>query len=603
MKYAVDDDFVDRLRSECDIVNVISEYVTLKKKGKNYWGCCPFHSEKTPSFSVTPDKGFFYCFGCQAGGNIFNFLMRVENVGFFDAVKILARKLNIPLPEQEKSASERQREQELDGLYAANAMARDFFSACLNKTNYGQPAREYLASRGISAGVIDNFKIGFAPPTWDKLVQASTRRKINAEFLLKAGLIAPRQNGDGYYDRFRGRIMFPINDSRGRVIGFGGRVLDASQPKYLNSPETAIFNKRHVLFGFDVAYKFIKETGQAIVVEGYMDLIAAHTAGVKNAVASLGTSFTREHARLLLRSAQEIVFAYDSDDAGKNAVLRAQTIVQPFGAKVKVLSVPDGKDPDEFIRKRGAAAFKTLVDEANNFLDYQIKTALANVDYHSLEGKVSVVGQVIPAIALLDNAVAVNGYITQLSQTLTIDEGAIRSELRKYLHQQTKKDKYVKSGENGKGLKSLADAHPTAVTVAERQIIRLMCDDQALVPYVAAQITPEDLQIHARQEIIKSIFDAYNTGKQIEPAALSVALSVEASTELSHIMLIDTQFQDVVQTVDDCIKTIRLARLSEQYEQHRLRADELERMGDSGFLQELAQSQRIQHEIKKIHQS
>jgi DNA primase len=603
MKYAVNDDFVDRLRSECDIVNIISEYVTLKKKGKNYWGCCPFHSEKTPSFSVTPDKGFFYCFGCQAGGNIFNFIMRVENVGFFDAVKLLARKLNIPLPEKEKSVSDRLQEQELAGLYAANEFARDFFSACLKKTNYGQAAREYLTSRGISAEAIDHFKIGFAPPAWDKLVQASLRHKLNPDFLVKAGLIAPRQNSDGYYDRFRGRIMFPICNGRGLVVGFGGRVLDASQPKYLNSPESAIFNKRHVLYGFDMAYKFIKETGQAIIVEGYMDLIAAHTAGVKNAVASLGTAFTLEQARLLMRSAQEIILAYDSDSAGQNAVLRAQSIVQPFGARVKVLSIPDGKDPDEFIRKRGANAFKTLIGQADNFIDYQIRTALASVDYHSLEGKVSVVTQIIPALALLDNAVAVNGYITKIAQRLAIDENAIRAELNKYLHRSSQKDKNVKNGENAKGSKLSANAHITAAMVAERQIIRLMCDDQSLIPYLAAQITPQDLQIPACQEIIKSIFDAYNTGKPVEPAALSVGFSTDANNELSHIMLIDSQCQDVVQTVDDCIKTIRLARLNELYEQHRLRADELERMGDSGFLQELAQSQRIKHEINKIHQS
>jgi len=601
MKYLIDDDFIDRLRSECDIVSVISEYVTLNKKGRNYWGYCPFHSEKTPSFSVTPDKGFFYCFGCQAGGNVFNFLMRIENVGFFDAVKLLARKLNIALPEQEKSASERRREKEIANLYAVNAMARDFFHQCLTKSQDGQPALSYLASRGIGVEVINKLKLGFAPLAWDKLVQYGARQGISAELLVKAGLTVPRQGG-GYYDRFRGRIMFPIHDARGRVIGFGGRVLDASQPKYLNSPETVIFNKRHVLFGLDVAYKFIKESGQAIIVEGYMDLIAVHSAGIQNAVASLGTAFTAEQAKLL-RGVQEVILAYDSDAAGQNAVIRAQAILKPYGVKVKVLSVPDGKDPDEFIRKHGAAAFKALLANAVPFLDYQVKTVLASVDYHSLEGKAAVVAKLIPHLAETDNAVVVNGYITHLAQVLAIDESAIRSELKKYLQRERKKDKNVKLGETGKGVRSLPVLPTPAETAAERALIRLMCDDQSLIPYVATKITPQDFTISARQEIIKSLFDAYNTEKPLMPAVLADTLSSDASAELSHIIMTDMPCQDIVQTVDDCIKTIRLARLNKLYEQHRLRADELERMGDSSFLQELAQSQRIKDEINKLRQS
>ena len=248
MKDAVYDDFIERLRSESDIVSVISEYVPLSKKGRNYWGCCPFHQEKTPSFSVTPDKGFFYCFGCQAGGNVFNFLMKVENIPFMDAVKVLARKMNIPVPEKSKSEEERRREQEIAQLYKANQLAKDFFHASLTKAAYGEEARNYLASRQITPEVINQFHLGFAPPFWDKLIRSLAERNLSSDLLIKAGLAIIREQG-GSYDRFRNRIMYPIIDLHGQVVGFGGRVLDQTQPKYLNSPETPIFNKRAVLYG------------------------------------------------------------------------------------------------------------------------------------------------------------------------------------------------------------------------------------------------------------------------------------------------------------------------------------------------------------------
>ena len=602
MKDAVFDDFIDRLRSESDIVSIVSDYVSLKKKGKNYWGCCPFHSEKTPSFSVTPDKGFFYCFGCQAGGNVFNFLMRVENITFFEAVKLLARKLNIPIPEKEKSPREQAREQELARIYQVNELARDFFHACLTKTKFGQPAREYLASRGISTEWIDFFKLGFAPPLWDKLSLTFSTRGIALDILLKSGLCAARTAGDGVYDRFRNRIMFPINDIRGRVIGFGGRVLDDTQPKYLNSPETQVFNKRYVLYGFDNACKYIRDTGQVIIVEGYMDAISLYKHGIRNVVASLGTAFTSEQARNLLKLNAELLFSYDSDAAGQNATLRALSTVHSLGAKVKVVSVPDGKDPDEFVSKHGSQAFTELIALAQPLLDYQLDQALKSDDYSTVQGKIAVVGKLAPILAEADNAVAVNAHITRLSQTLAVDESALRTEITKYIVQ-AKKDKNVNNGKTI-NIALLYKQPAPAVVQAERQLIRLMCDDLSLVPYIHSKISPQEIQGALQQEIINFIFNAYNMEKNITPAQLNTLvnnLPEKAGSEFSHIMLMEIQYDDMVRFVDDCIKTIRLAHLTVLYEQHRLMADELERMGDSNFLQELAESQRIKHEIRKLH--
>lgn len=602
MKGSPYEDFVDRVRAGSDIVNVVSEYVPMKKRGRNFWGCCPFHHEKTPSFSVNPDKGFFYCFGCQAGGNVFNFLMRLENLSFMEAVRLLAQKLNIPLPEKEKSEQEQIREREMAKLYRVNEMARDFFHNCLTKTSYGREATSYLFSRGLTDAVISAFKIGFAPPSWDKLSTAFGERGFDAETLATAGLVTERPSGDGVYDRFRNRIMFPIADSRGRVVGFGGRVMDDSQPKYLNSPETTIFNKRQILFGFDKAYKHIRDTGQAIVVEGYMDAITAHSAGIQNVVASLGTAFTTEQARLLLRYAEEILFAYDSDAAGQNATLRALETVRNLGASIKVVTIPDGKDPDDFIRKHGPDAFRQLVTAAPALLDYQILQALKSTDYSRLEGKVAVVAKVIPALAAADNAVEVDGHIIRLSQSLDIDENAIRSEFNKYIAVH-KKDKNVKMGKtvyNNTTTLAVSRGPATKNAAAERNLIRLMCEDHALIPYVEVQVAAEDFADNFRQEIVKSLFDAYNNGSNLAPDAIANTLGSGANTELSHIMLIEMQHDDVTRLVDDYIKTIRMTRLQNLFEYHRLRADELARMGDSRFQDELAESKRINDEIKKL---
>ena len=600
MKDAVFDDFIDRLRSQSDIVSVISEYVPLKKRGKNYWGCCPFHHEKTPSFSVTPDKGFFYCFGCQTGGNVFNFLMKLENLTFMEAVKKLAAKMNVPVPEKEKSEHERQVEREMAGLLKANATASDFFHSCLTKTSYGKEAREYLRGRGIDDETIATFRLGFAPKAWDKLTVALTGRGFTAETLAKAGLAVARTGGDGVYDRFRDRIMFPIADARGRVIGFGGRVMDGSQPKYLNTSETPVFNKRYVLYGFDLAYQAIKQAGRAIVVEGYMDLIALHAGGIKNAVASLGTSFTLEQARQLARNASEIYFAYDSDAAGQNATLRALATVRALGLSVRVIALPDGKDPDEFIRKHGADAFRTLMDQAPALLAYQVSQALQAHDYSGASGKMGVLAQAIPALAEAPDLAEVNEHIRMLSQTLGIHEEDIRREIRKV----QQKDKAANRGQNSSNAFNLSQKLAPKTVAAERQLIRLMLEDGSIIPYVQAELNGEDIQGGERKTIINSLFTAYNMGKSPAADSLAISLPESAATELSNIMVMEIQLSDISRVVDDCIRIIRVARLEPLIMVHSQRAEEFLRLGDeSNYRQELAESQRIKDEISKLHHS
>ena len=425
------DDFVEQVRSSSDILSVISSYVHLKKRGNRYWGCCPFHNEKTPSFSVVPQQGFFYCFGCHAGGNLFKFISLIENISYYEAIKLQAQRLNIPIPTTKKSADELKQEQQKDSLFKIHELAGSFFHNCLTRTSLGEAGRAYFSSRQINSDIITKFKLGFAPNLWDKLFTSFTKRGITKELLAKAGLITIKDSGK-VYDRFRNRIIIPIMNEHGQICGFGGRIINPNDsPKYLNSPETLIFNKRHLLFGLDHAQKSIKENNFSIVVEGYMDAISLHAAGIDWAVASMGTAFAQEQAKLLARAADEVVFSYDSDAAGQRATVRAVSIAKEAGLKVRVLIVPDGKDPDEFVRKHGKDAYLRLIETAVSGIEFQMQYVISQNNVSNLAGKVEAVSNILPFLLECKNEIEVAQHIKTLAQRLTIDEGLIMSEYRK----------------------------------------------------------------------------------------------------------------------------------------------------------------------------
>ena len=356
------DAFVAQVRERSDILGVVASYVPLKRKGGRYWGCCPFHSEKTPSFSVVPDEGFFYCFGCHAGGNVFKFISMIENVSYFDAIRMQAEKLGIEMPEREKSEKELARERKLDDLRKLAEMAQRFFHNCLVQTRYGEAGLRYFAGRGVGEAVIEEFGLGFAPDAPGKLHDAFLKRGVSEKLLLECGLVVERQGG--VYDKFRNRVMIPIADDRGRVVGFGGRVLGDGKPKYLNSPESSVFNKRMHLYALNYARSSRK--GYLILCEGYMDVITMHQAGFTNACASLGTALTAEQAGLVRRFAGEVRLLYDSDGAGIGAALRAIPILKEAGIASRVVSLRPHKDPDEFLRAEGAEKFEERLDAAEN---------------------------------------------------------------------------------------------------------------------------------------------------------------------------------------------------------------------------------------------
>ena len=426
-----DNELIAQIKDANDIVSVVSEHVALKKKGQNYWGCCPFHNEKTASFSVSPEKGFYYCFGCRASGNSIKFLMEIEHLTFPEALEKLANRANIALPEQELSPQQRARELHRKKLYEANELAASFFHNCLTQTSLGKVGLEYLKKRGLTKETIDNFRLGFAPEGWDRLYKAFRERGIEDSVLLELNLA--RKNSEGRaYDFFRNRVMFPIMDGKGRVVGFGGRVMDDSSPKYLNSPESPIFDKGKLLFAFDKAYKRIRETKQAILVEGYMDVISAHNKGITNVVASLGTAYTNDHGHLLMRQADEIVLAYDMDGAGQQAAKRAIELLQNTDFKVRVLAMPDGKDPDDYVRNHGAKAFEELVSKAIKPFDYLLNESLLQHDTNDSDGKQAVLQDMFPYIAHTESQTQREDMLRSLAMPLWLDNSTVFRYFRNY---------------------------------------------------------------------------------------------------------------------------------------------------------------------------
>ncbi|MGE5583443.1 MAG: DNA primase [Bacillota bacterium] len=424
----------EQIKEKNDIVSVISEYVSLRRAGRSMVGLCPFHSEKTPSFNVNPEKQFFYCFGCGTGGDVFSFIMKLENLDFIGAAKILADRSGIVWPELPKSGpADHYREQ----LWKINSLTAALYNQYLLKAEAGKQARQYLTERGINADSWKRFNLGYAPATWHSLTGVLRKKGFALEQAEKLGLVSLGENG--FYDRFRERIIFPITDIKGNVVGFGGRVIDNSQPKYLNSPETELFHKGRFLFGLSIAKEAIRRLNQAIIVEGYFDVIQAHQAGFTQTVASLGTALTKEQARLIKKYTSEVVLAYDADTAGQKATLRGMELLQEAGLKVKILNLPVNEDPDSFIKGKGGAEFASLLAKAADLIDFKIGLAIKEFNLDSPDGKSRAVQAVLPELAAINNRITREFYLRQLSRMIGISEVSIFAEFEEWLKRNRKK--------------------------------------------------------------------------------------------------------------------------------------------------------------------
>lgn len=420
------EDKISEIIEKNDIVDVISEYMTLKRSGSNYMALCPFHSEKTPSFSVSPSKQIFNCFGCGVGGNVITFIQKIERIEFVEAVKMLAEKAGVKL-EEDKDPKQLERAKQKKALYRVNAEAARFFYSNLNA---GSKALEYLRRRGLSDAIIKRFGLGYAPDEWYGLMNHMKRKDIDTELLFKAGLIVRNNDGEKFRDKFRNRIMFPIIDLKGNVIAFGGRVIDDSKPKYLNSPDTLVFNKGYNIYGLNIVKK-VQNLENIVVVEGYMDAIALHQFGVENAVASLGTAFTENQAKLLKRFSNEIIIAYDSDLAGQAATLKGLAILEKEGCVVKVLSLPSGKDPDEYIRKEGIDAFRDRIRKSVSLIEYQIENLKRGLDINNIQDRIKFTKGFSEILKNVVSNVEVDAYIRKYSGIMKVNEEALYAELNR----------------------------------------------------------------------------------------------------------------------------------------------------------------------------
>jgi len=423
------DDFLDRLREQTDIVEMIGQYVSLKKRGKNWVGLCPFHSERTPSFTVSPEKNFYKCFGCGAAGDVYTFLMEHQKLTFMQAVELLAERLGIQVPKADVS---QEKDAEREKLFYANIFAAEYYHRLLVSEDEGRAALEYLKGRGLNSSVIENFQLGWAPRARDSLKKTALQHGINEQTLIDAGLLYPAEEGEESYDRFRARVIFPIRDLRGRTIGFGGRVLgEEYQPKYLNSPETQVFHKGRVLFGLDKARGTISKESRAIVVEGYMDLLSLYQYGLENVLAPLGTALTSEQARLLGRYARDVFLLYDADPAGLKATFRGGDELLGAGVNVRVITLPKGMDPDDFMRKKGLQAFQRLLEKSADFLDRKMEIISQRLDFQIVSEREKGAEKLLETVARCRNELVKNLYLKKTAEFIGVPETVMAERLNR----------------------------------------------------------------------------------------------------------------------------------------------------------------------------
>lgn len=531
---ALSSSFVDELVARSDIVDVVSDYVSLTPKGGSFWGLCPFHGEKTASFHVLQDRQLYHCFGCGKGGGVISFVMEVENLPFLDAARLLAKRAGMEFPERDVSESDRRKRER---LLAANKAAARYFHAQLHGPA-GREGLDYLRRRGLSKGTLTRFGLGFAPESWDGLIRAMAEQGFHKGELLDTGLVVSNKKG-GIYDRFRGRVMFPIIDLRGDVIGFGGRVMGEGTPKYLNSPDTPVFNKSRNLFALNLAKT--TKLGRIVLTEGYMDTIALHQAGFDCAVASLGTALTADHAKLLSRFTKEVVICYDADDAGVQAANRAIPLLEKTGLKVRVLRVSGAKDPDEFLRTHGRDAFARLLEQSENFVEYRLKQLQSKYDLGDPVKKTEFARAAAEMLSTLDSPVEREVYAGQVAETTGVGKDALLQEIKqaRELHLRQAKKKQLR-----RDMTPMAQAQPRERQLryenlrsarAEEGVLRLLMLDPALEPE-SGGLEPEQFSSQHLGKIFCVLRERLRQGRPLQLGMLEGELEGEEVRLLAEIL-------------------------------------------------------------------
>ena len=545
--------FIDELLARNPIEEVVGRHVTLRRSGANMFGLCPFHGEKTASFSVAPDKGIYYCFGCHKGGGSINFVMEMEGLTYPDAVRALASRCGMEVPEDEQYQSRYRQQERLWAL--CKETARYFHTQLYAEA--GAQGLAYAQKRGMPKSTLTTFGIGFAPDSWNGLIMAMKAKGYTEQELKDAGLVS--EKGGRIYDRFRNRLMFPIIDVRGNIIGFGGRVMDDSTPKYLNSPETVIFNKRKNLFALNLARK--SKLGYLILVEGYMDAIALHQYGFDCAVASLGTSLTEEHATLISRYVEQVVLIYDGDEAGQRATKRAIPILEKAGIRVKVLQMKDAKDPDEFLKKFGADKFKLLLEESSNRVEYQLNAIARKYDLRVDDQRIRFVQEAAELICTLDSSVKREIYSGRVAQAAQITEESMKLEVNKAFKRRLAREKKQQEKIDLAPAQAL---QPKTRSVRYDNMKSAMAEEGILAqafldPTLLAEtdLTGAAFSVPLLGKVYDQMVAMYKAGYDVSIASLA-DISQE---EMSHITGITQRLQGPVnrEAFRDCVQTVRNA--------------------------------------------
>lgn len=568
MANIINDDIIEKVHDSSDLVNIVSEYLSLKKTGSNYIGLCPFHNEKTPSFTVSETKQLFHCFGCGEGGDVISFIMKIENLSFVEAVKFLADRQGIPLGESKKI--DKKIISEKEKIYRINKEAARFYY--YNLINNEKPLR-YLENRNINKKVLNQFGLGYAKNSWDSIYKHLKGKGYNEEYIEKAGLIGRRKDNTGYYDKFRNRLMFPIIDTKGRIIGFGGRVLDNSMPKYVNSQDTLVFTKGNNLYGLNLVKKY-SDRKRIILVEGYMDVISLFNNGINYSVASLGTAFTQNQAKLLKRYGKEVYICYDSDKAGTNATVRVLEILTKEGVKPKVIVLPPGQDPDDFINANGLKEFEKLLDKTLNYVEYKIFINKQKYDLSDIEGKIKFTKEIAKTLGDLKSPIEKDVYIDKISEETGISKEAIQKEILGKNYSQDRrfyKDKYINTRyrNNKNKIMPIKIVLESAHLTAEKTLIKLMIKNRNYYDIIKKYLAKEDFLNYECYALANIIFDKYENNDQLLGLNSSVILEelkVEDNIDpliINEIMDKDIDFlpEDKVKLIEDLIGTIKYSKL------------------------------------------
>ncbi|MFH1847696.1 MAG: DNA primase [Candidatus Omnitrophota bacterium] len=557
----IPEDTINQILDRVDIVEVVGGYIPLKRAGRNYRALCPFHHEKTPSFMVSQDKQIFHCFGCGAGGNVFNFVMKYERLEFPEAARMLAQESGVVIPSTD--SRDPQAESFTNKLYAANELATDFYHKNLLGSPSGKEAGAYLKDRGLTEESIKLFKLGYSLPRWDGVVSLARSKGIEPDILQKAGLAIKRNTGDGYFDRFRDRIIFPIFNIKNRIIGFGGRVfkgVSKDDPKYMNSPETQIYNKSRNLYGLNFTWREISKEDLAIIVEGYLDLIIPYQAGVRNMVASLGTALTREQIGLIRRYTKNTVIIFDSDRAGEFATLRSLDLLLEEGLSVSIVRLEAGSDPDSFVRKHGPDRFKELISSACNLFDYKMGLLKSRYDSRKTEDKARIVEEMLPTIAKVKNAVLRSEYIKSLAHALLLDEDAIRLELKKVKPDYAEPRQQKAASGGGRPSGQIPEARQS-----EKMLAAIMLSDNIFVQEVKENLDAEDFQDPVIRKIVDILFKFSRDSKAISPSRLINYLDDESERRyIPELVDFSECVVDREKTLRDCIVKLEQDNLKDK---------------------------------------